>query len=99
MEDESVSSIVKPVDADAFACGRRQAVAERTNVIHIDCLADVVAASVRPGRETPFLFRRIIEFGKAVGNLHARHINLKRSVRDGSSGFCLDSGEISVGKS
>ena len=43
IDDESVSSIVKPIDADAFAGGRRHAVRQRANVIHIDYLRHFVA--------------------------------------------------------
>src|SRR5438477_4657780 len=65
------------VDADSFAGGRRHSMRERANVVDVDLLWRLVATLGHLREEATFLFRRIVEFREAVGDLHPRDVDLE----------------------
>ena len=41
----------EPVDADSFACGRRQSIAEGTQILPVELLRDFIAATLHLRQE------------------------------------------------
>ena len=92
----------QPVDADAFAGGRRQAVFERADVVLVHRVRLEIAAA--PGSLSCASKRRRCSAGslsslKALATSNPPMYSSNRSTVSGSSGFCFDSGDTSVGKS
>ena len=56
----------QPVDADAFAGGRRHAVSERANIIDIDMLRHFVATLRDLRQESALLFGGIVQLREAI---------------------------------
>jgi hypothetical protein len=65
------------IDADAFAGGWRHPVTKGPDVIQIQLLRRLVSSLHNLRQKPPLLFGRIIELGKAVRDLHTRHVNLE----------------------
>ena len=91
----------QPVDADAFAGGRRQPIFERADIV----LVHGVRFEVPSARSFSCASkRRRCSSGsfsslKALATSKPAMYSSNRSTVSGSSGFCFDSGDTSVGKS
>ena len=55
---------------------------QRANIIHVELLRHFVAALRDLRQESSLLFRRIVQFRKAIGDFHPRHVNLE-ALRQG----------------
>src|SRR6266481_7983424 len=65
------------VDADAFARGRRHAVAKRAKVVPVDLLGHFVPTQRDLRAKAAFLLYRIIQLRKAIRDFHPCNENLK----------------------
>src|SRR6266446_4758478 len=65
------------IDADAFARGRRHAIAQRTYVVPVDLLGNLVATLRNLCAKAPLLLRGIIQFRKAIGDFHSGDVDLE----------------------
>ena len=89
------------IDADSLARGRRHAKLERTDVVLVHRMRLLIAARALAQLilEPALLLHRIVQLAEGVGHLEAPDESSNRSTVSGSSGFCLASGDTSVGKS
>ena len=81
--------------------GRRQAVFERPDVVLVHGVRlEIAGGAVRELRlEASALLGRIVELAEGVGHLEPADVELEPLDGSGSSGFCFESGDTSVGKS
>jgi len=67
----------KAVDANAFAGGRWHTMAQGANVVDVELLRNFISSLGDLREEATFLFRWIVKFGEAIGDLHASNKNLE----------------------
>src|SRR6266404_4042494 len=65
------------IDADAFARGGRHAVAERADIVPVDLLRRFVSALRDLRLKAALLIYGIVQFRKAVRNLHSGNVDFK----------------------
>ncbi len=84
----------EPIDADALAGGRRQAVLEGADVVLVHDVRFEVAGGPagQLGLEAAALLRRIVELAEGVGHLEAADVELEALDRLGVVGLLLRQG-------
>ena len=85
IDGELVSSMHQPIDADAFAAGRRHAVFERAHVVLVHRVRFLVAGGPigQLRLEAAALLDRIVELAEGVGHFEAADVELESLDRVG----------------